>query len=691
MTTIINGAVNHGIALRHGNYSDTLSISSSGAVSGTLYGVYGTGSYLNNAGNIQASTIGVELSGSAISSGHIYGKFIGVGGIDLSLQNSGVITAATIGVEIDVGTLANAGLISASSSFGAFIEGGVLFNGGTITGQEAGVILPYGQAYNSGTISGNGVGLEASGTTSAGITVTNNPGGLISGGTFGAAVIAASGANATLTNRGIINGVMAGVVVENTVFSNYGGVGGFTFGVALYNDTAINGGTIRGGQAGLYVRSGVVDNNGYISGGSYAIKATEGLELVLGPSSSMHGMVLDEAGTGLLYLSGSGGTVGGTDNAILGFSNIVFEGSWTLEDSVEALAHTQISRFAQGSTIVLDDFAATSSTYVAGTGLELSNGSATEILSFAGYNFTGQQFVATDLSTETVITLEDAPVNVACFCPGTRIHTARGKIAVESLKIGDLVQTAAHGMQPIRWIGRRAYDGRFIADNHLALPVKIRRHALGLNVPARDLFVSPGHAICEAGVLVHAWRLINNVSITQAKSVEQVEYFHIELDRHAVIFAENTPVESFLDIDCRAQFHATLGTPAAEKAKPCLPLIEEGYHLARLKSRIDARAGLTASSAPGPMRGNFDHAGILLCGWAQDEAAPEQPVEMELLCAGQIIGRFLANKYRPDLRAAGLGSGCHAFEIPAPTTRGVLTIRRAADGAVLGTAWAKAA
>jgi Hint domain len=241
------------------------------------------------------------------------------------------------------------------------------------------------------------------------------------------------------------------------------------------------------------------------------------------------------------------------------------------------------------------------------------------------------------------------------------------------------------------WCARRAYDGRFIAGNHLALPVKIRRHALSFNVPARDLHVSPGHAICEGGVFVHAWRLVNGVSITQAASVEHVEYFHIELGQHSVIFAENTPVESFLDNGCRAQFHnAASATSPPPVQKPCLPHIEDGYYLARLKARIDTRAGIIPA-ATGRLRGNLDHAGALLCGWAQDVATPEAPVELELLFGEQLVARFLANRFRADLRAAGLGSGCHAFELALPPFYGSLTVRRVADAAILGQARQKAA
>ena len=119
---------------------------------------------------------------------------------------------------------------------------------------------------------------------------------------------------------------------------------------------------------------------------------------------------------------------------------------------------------------------------------------------------------------------------------------------------GDRVATLHGEARPIKWIGRRSYDGRFVRGQPLMLPVSLKRGALEENVPARDLHVSPGHAICIDGVLVPAWLLVNGVSITQAASVDKVTYIHIELAAHEAIFADGCPAESFIDDDCRNQF-----------------------------------------------------------------------------------------------------------------------------------------
>jgi hypothetical protein len=50
-------------------------------------------------------------------------------------------------------------------------------------------------------------------------------------------------------------------------------------------------------------------------------------------------------------------------------------------------------------------------------------------------------------------------------------------------------------------------------------------------------------------------------------------------------------------------------------------------------------------------------------GWAQDLFAPEAPVKLAVAIDGTIAFRVIANRYRPDLEAAGLGDGRHSFEI----------------------------
>jgi hypothetical protein len=143
---------------------------------------------------------------------------------------------------------------------------------------------------------------------------------------------------------------------------------------------------------------------------------------------------------------------------------------------------------------------------------------------------------------------------VACFCRGTLILTDQGEAAVEDLAIGDRVVTLSGEAKPVRWIGRRAYDGRFIAGKRDVLPIRVIAGALADGVPARDLWLSPEHSLYVDGVLVQAKHLVNGATIIQADDVEQVEYFHIELESHDILFANGAPAETYVDCDNRLMF-----------------------------------------------------------------------------------------------------------------------------------------
>jgi hypothetical protein len=260
---------------------------------------------------------------------------------------------------------------------------------------------------------------------------------------------------------------------------------------------------------------------------------------------------------------------------------------------------------------------------------------------------------------------------------------------VESLAIGDEVLTLHAGAQRIKWIGRRSYAAPFASGDFIR-PIRIRPGALDDDIPRRTLHLSPGHALFVDGALIPAWRLLNGASVTQAAHVELVEYFHIELDAQEVIFAEACPVESFIGAQLRGQFHNEVEFtelyPDDVEQSPCLALLEDGFTLEAVKAHVALRAGLPPAphAEPGPLRGFVDVTMPgLVEGWAQDEAAPETPVALDVLRAGARIGRVLANRYRADLREAGIGSGCHAFRFIAPAGEGEVTVMRATDGEVL--------
>jgi hypothetical protein len=286
---------------------------------------------------------------------------------------------------------------------------------------------------------------------------------------------------------------------------------------------------------------------------------------------------------------------------------------------------------------------------------------------------------------------------VACYGRGTLIKTRRGQKKVEKLKIGDKVMTASGTARPIKWIGRRSYGGRFIMGRKDILPICIKAGALADNVPARDLWVSPNHAMYLDRALIEAKDLINGVSIVQAERVEAIEYVHIELETHDVIIAEGALAESFIDDDSRAMFHnahdyATLyADDVRQPACYCAPRLDEGYEVEAVRQQLAQRAGLLRSAdAPqlGALRGYIDRIrASSIAGWAQNADAPEAPVCLDIFADGKRIGRVLANSYREDLNGAGLGSGRHAFTFTPPAgpvfTPDAVEVRRSLDGAAL--------
>jgi hypothetical protein len=219
------------------------------------------------------------------------------------------------------------------------------------------------------------------------------------------------------------------------------------------------------------------------------------------------------------------------------------------------------------------------------------------------------------------------------------------------------------------------------------LPVLIRAGAIADGLPQRDLCVSPEHALYLDGVLVPARHLTNLKSILRRRDLEVVEYFHLELDAHAVIFAEGQPAETFVDCNSRALFDNPVSYTGGGTAawSFCAQRVEEGEVLQVIRDRLNARAGIVHEGPPGPLVGNLERMDEgFVEGWAQDASMPERPVRLEIIADGTVAMRVLANRHRDDLRAAGLGSGRHAFRVPLPRTSRRLEARRADDGLCLG-------
>ena len=192
--------------------------------------------------------------------------------------------------------------------------------------------------------------------------------------------------------------------------------------------------------------------------------------------------------------------------------------------------------------------------------------------------------------------------DVVCYVAGTRLATPSGETPVEALRPGDAVlalEAGAWVARPVRWVGRTPVDLDRHAEPWRAAPIRIRAGAIARRVPARDLLVSPDHAILLGGVLVQAQALANGATILREPARGRVAYHHVELDRHAVLLAERLPAESYLDTGNRGWFAAEAGVRplfldfAAQRTwaeHAAAPRLADGAALARLRTELRERA-----------------------------------------------------------------------------------------------------
>ncbi len=337
-------------------------------------------------------------------------------------------------------------------------------------------------------------------------------------------------------------------------------------------------------------------------------------------------------------------------------------------------------------TVTAYDYAGDSS----GGILTIDEGQTSQTLAFAG-DYTTASFLLSAGAQQLSNSPPSLDISIACYARGTAIRTDRGNVPVEELKIGDRVATFTGGARPIRWIGRRAYSGRFLASNPAVQPILFKAGSLNRYQPRRDLRVSPKHAMFLHGCLVPAECLVNGSSVLRDTACTEIEYFHVELDSHDVILAEDAPSETFVDDNSRAMFHnlaeyqALYGDRPTAPAIYCAPRVEDGEALDRIRRAIDGRAARTPAAIP-TLHGRIDGwDGQVVRGWARDPDQPDVPACLEVLVGGRIVARTIANLFRGDLQRAGYGSGCHGFHVVLPDQPAGLPIevRRAADAATL--------
>lgn len=167
--------------------------------------------------------------------------------------------------------------------------------------------------------------------------------------------------------------------------------------------------------------------------------------------------------------------------------------------------------------------------------------------------------------TYTFTTVNTTPANdpnyaditgAICFGAGTRISTPLGARDIANLRAGDLIITRDHGLQPIRWIGKKPISATRLYAQPRLRPIVLHRDTFGPGLPDRDLTLSPQHRVLLSGarpvlmfgqreVLAPAASLINDTTIRRDNTLSETTYYHILFDQHQVVYANGLASESF--------------------------------------------------------------------------------------------------------------------------------------------------
>lgn len=550
----------------------TVAITVSNASTGTIVGHYsgiglnGAGLTVTNAGFI-TSDAGLGISGNQ-------------GGV-VTNAAGGTITAPDFGIAIGgaAGTVSNAGVIAGTAYPGVYLSaGGTVSNAtsGTISGY-AGVIITggSGSVTNAGKIiadGGDAVRL-ASGFDNL---VKMAPGSVFTGRVDGGNGAASTAASTLELATGIGIGGLSGL---GTQFVNFGRLK--IDASATWSITGTN--TLQAGSTITNLGT-LFLSDATLTGG--ADLANSGI-ILIDPSRFT---IDDLTGAGFVTISdGSTFTVGGTGavGQTVAFSATTGLLSLGTPDAFDST----IGGFDQGLTIDLpDSMTITSGTILVGNvmRLDIQGGTTIDLQLDPLHDYAGQSVIASG---------DQVTLSAPCFRAGTRIATTHGEIAVEDLREGDMIPTVrGNGLARVRWIGHRVVDCARHPRPADVWPVRIAPGAFGDNQPARELWLSPDHAVYADDVLIPIRRLVDGEAIRQVPT-ERVTYLHVELDEHDVLLAEGLPCESFLDTGGRSNFdngggpvrlHPDFGLRAWEGLS-CAPLVIVGPEVTAVRDRIARR------------------------------------------------------------------------------------------------------
>lgn len=227
--------------------------------------------------------------------------------------------------------------------------------------------------------------------------------------------------------------------------------------------------------------------------------------------------------------------------------------------------------------------------------------------------------------TSSSFTANGDEILIVCYAAGTHILTPTGERVVENLVAGDAVLTVegeARTARCVTWIGNRRINLTAHPRPETVAPVRIQRDAFGENMPHAELVLSPDHAVYVDGKLICVRQLINGTTIRQDTQCREIEYYHIELDQHAILLAEGLPAESYLDTGNRG-FFSNSGAPLvlhpdltnesdcpSREAGSCAPFVWDEATVRPIWQQLADRAA--ALGRPVPQRSTTDDPAVRL-------------------------------------------------------------------------------
>ena len=162
-------------------------------------------------------------------------------------------------------------------------------------------------------------------------------------------------------------------------------------------------------------------------------------------------------------------------------------------------------------------------------------------------NLNGHHGRLADVNTHAEVTF--------CFMPGTMIRTPDGEVAVETLKRGDLVLTHDGQAKPVSWLGLQTISTVFARQAARAADPDQGRRARRKCALARSLDLArsrrAGRRRTDSGGCSGQWHFDR---AREANVPTVFTYYHVEVDDHSLILAENTPAETFVDNVDRLDF-----------------------------------------------------------------------------------------------------------------------------------------